>query len=81
MKSTNAYKSLRVSYIYIYIVCLLFVSATLQAIITDVLHYKGNLQQKIKQMHKCKTLSFKMYGLKYTLKYKIQLKINIATFF
>jgi len=64
MKQTNAYKCLRVSCI-IYIVCLLFVSATLLAILTEVLHYKGNITKKIQQMHKCKTLSFKMYVLKY----------------
>jgi len=35
--------------------------------------------KKFEQMYKCKILSFKMYGFKYTLKYKIQLKINIIS--
>jgi hypothetical protein len=39
--------------------------------------YYKNFEQK----HKCKILSFNMYGLKYILKYKTQLKINITTLF
>jgi len=37
--------------------------------------------KKFEQMHECKILSFEMYGLKYILIYKIQLKINITTLF
>ena len=47
---------------------------------SDVLHRKC-YKKKIEQKHKCKILSFKMYCLKYILKYKIQLKINITTLF
>ena len=41
--------------------------------------FKRKYCKNFEQKHKCKILSFKMYGLKYILKYKIQLKINITS--
>jgi hypothetical protein len=61
MKPTYAYKRSRVSY-NINMVCFLHVSTTLVACITNV----------FQPLLKCTTQSFETYGLKYTLKYKIQ---------
>jgi hypothetical protein len=42
----------------------LHVSATFVAILEEV-HCKGNIKKPLETMHKYKTLSCKMYGLKY----------------
>jgi hypothetical protein len=53
-------------------VCLLHVAATLVAILKEV-HYKGYITQLFEPLHKYEIPSFKMCGLKYVLKYKIQI--------
>jgi hypothetical protein len=50
---------------------MLHVSATLSVILREV-HYKEYITKLLEPMHKSKTLRFKMYGLMYILKYKIQ---------
>jgi len=59
------------------IICLLHVSATLVAILSEVC-YKGWIYRDITKVcetrHRCKILNFKNIWLKILLKYKIQIK-------
>jgi hypothetical protein len=55
---------------------LLHVSITLVAILREV-YYEGYITKRFEQMHKWNILGFKIYGLKYILKYKIQIKFNL----
>ena len=76
MKPTNAYKRLRISYVIIYyiiyIICLLHVSPTLMSIFSEM-HKKNMLQKLFEPIHKFKI----MCGLKYIIKYKIQVNFLI----
>jgi hypothetical protein len=67
---------INILYYIINIVCLLDVSATVLAILREM-HYKDTLQKPLKNA-KYKTLSFKIYILKYVLKYKIQSTEHLA---
>jgi len=70
MKPNISHKGFGVSYI-LYRVCPLHVSVATHR---DV-HYKGCITTFYQQMHKCKTLSFKTYGLKCILKYQTNIEL------